>query len=92
MNVAASNTIKTKMSPPELAARWGKKPSTIIGLIRCGALPAIDARLPGAKRPRYLIDQNDIDFFQQRRAVVPAAKPPRIRRPKRNDPDYITYF
>jgi hypothetical protein len=92
MSKGIGNAIRTKISPPELAALWGKKPSTIIALIRCGALPAIDVSLPGAKRRRYLIDLADIETFTARRAVVPPCKSPRIRRPRPTDPDYVNYF
>lgn len=80
---------RTKFTPPELAAMWGKKPETIITLIRSGALRAIDAALPG-KRPRYLIDVADIAAFEARRAVVP---PPKVvRRKRQSEPTYRQYF
>jgi hypothetical protein len=80
---------RTKFTPPELAAMWGKKPETIIALIRSGDLRAIDAALPG-KRHRYLIDAADIAAFEARRAVVP---PPKVvRRKRRTEPAYREYF
>jgi len=84
--------MRQKVSPPKLARHWGKKPSTIIALIKCGALRAIDTRLPGAMRPRYLIDTADIAEFERARAVVRPITPPKKRRPKPSDPDFVTYF
>ncbi len=87
-----TRSTRTKISPPELARAWGKKPSSIIALIVAGVLPAIDVRLPGARRPRYLIDVADIAEMERRRAVRPPPTTPKMRRPKPTDPDFVTYF
>ncbi|MGO9107967.1 MAG: helix-turn-helix domain-containing protein [Thermoguttaceae bacterium] len=65
-----TTSIRTKLTPPELAARWGKKASTIIAWIRAGRLPAIDTSM-GCKRPRFLIDEADIAVFESRQRVQP---------------------
>ena len=71
---------KTKMTPPELARRWGVSPDKITHFIVTGELRAIDASLKRGDRPRYLIDVADIEAFENARAVVPAAKPTRRKK------------
>ena len=83
---------RTKLSPPELAARWGKKASTIIALIRAGELRAIDVSL-GRARPRFLIDVTDIAVFEERCAVGPPPSPtPRRRCAKAEPQGFVRYF
>lgn len=72
--MADTTSIRTKLTPPELAARWGKKASTIIAWIRAGRLPAIDTSM-GSKRPRFLIDEADIAVFEKRLRVQPPPAP-----------------
>ena len=76
--------IRTKLTPPELAARWGKNASTIIAWIRAGRLPAIDASL-GSKRPRFLIDEADIAVFESQQRVQPPPPPVPRRKQKKNE-------
>jgi hypothetical protein len=68
---------RRKVTPPELAARWGIAPEKIIGWILAGELRAINgASKPGGK-PRYLIDEDDIAAFERGRQVsqpLPRAK------------------
>jgi hypothetical protein len=85
--VAANN--RTKFSPVELAAQWGKAPSTIIALIRQGQLRAIDVAISRGK-PRFLIDLADILAFEARREVQPPIRRQRCRR-KRTE-EGIQYF
>ncbi len=60
-------------------------------VIRSGELPAINiATDRDGKRPRYLIDQRDIEAFENSRAVVPPA--PRQKRRRRRDPAIKEYF
>lgn len=80
---------RTKLTPPELARRWGKKPSTIVALIRTGQLRAIDVAVRRGGRPRFLIDEADIALFEQSREVG-GPKVSRIRRGK--DPAVIEFF
>ena len=68
-------------SPPEVAAKFGQRPESIIAAIRTGELPAANFAAKGRTRPRYRIHRDDLEAFIRRRAVVPAAKPaPRPRR------------
>lgn len=76
--------IRTKLTPPELAARWGKKASTIIAWIRAGRLPAIDTSM-GSKRPRFLIDEADIAVFESRQRVQPPPTPVPRRKQQKKD-------
>jgi hypothetical protein len=72
---------RNKLTPPELAREWGIAPEKVIGWIRSGELAAIDAaaRL-GGKRPRYLIDREEIARFEARRATRPTPRAKRLRR------------
>lgn len=82
---------KSKITPSELAARWGKKPDTIIALIKSGQLAAIDVSLRhGLGRPRYLIDEADIHAFEQKRRIIPVA--PRQQRQDRDTTGVIEFF
>lgn len=67
--------IKTKMTPPQLARRWGVSPDKIVFFILTGELRAIDASLKRGTKPRYLIDVADVEAFEAARTVVPAVKP-----------------
>lgn len=79
-------TERRKVTPPELAARWGVNPDKIIFFIRSGELRAIDASLlPGQGKPRYLIDEDDIEAFESRRQVQPPLPQP-ARRKKQSLP------
>ena len=75
-----STATKTKMTPPELARRWGVSRDKIIFFILTGELRAIDASKRRGDRPRYLIDVEDIEAFEAARTVVPAVKPTRRKR------------
>ncbi|HLJ92941.1 MAG TPA: helix-turn-helix domain-containing protein [Gemmataceae bacterium] len=78
----------TKLTPPELARRWGLSPDKILAWIHSGELPAINAARSAAGRPRWLIDVADIVVFERRRAA-PAI--PRSGGPRRNT-EVISYF
>ena len=71
---APSGTSK-KFTPPQLARVWQVAPATVLGLIRSGELTAFNIADPTAKRPRYLIDDEDRKAFEDSRRVVPHAKP-----------------
>jgi hypothetical protein len=72
-----SEETKTKMTPPQLARRWGVSPDKIVFFILTGELRAIDASLKRGAKPRYLIDVADVEAFEAARTVVPAVKPAR---------------
>lgn len=58
----------TKLTPPQLARRWGISPDKVLAWIRAGELRAIDACTKLGGRPRYLIDERDIAEFEGRRS------------------------
>lgn len=59
-----------KMTPPQLAERWGVSDEKILTLIRNGELRAINVS-SGTQRARYLIDEADVAEFEARRATRP---------------------
>jgi transposase len=74
--------VRTKLSPKELAARWGVSLYHVIRLIKSGELRAIDIAATRG-RPRYLIDVADIATFEERRAIQPPPTPTERRRQRR---------
>jgi hypothetical protein len=53
-----------------LARKWGCAPEKIIGFIRRGELRAINLAATASGRPRYAIDERDIEAFEVAREVV----------------------
>ncbi len=85
-------TTRRKKTPPQLAEEWGISADKVVYLIKTGQLLAIDISSDlGSVRPRYLIDQRDIEAFEQSRAVVPPAAKTKRRR-RRRDPAVKEYF
>ncbi len=77
-----ATTEKRKVTPPELARRWGVSADKITFFILSGELRAIDASLRrgGGGRPRYLIDEADIVAFEEARQVTPPLPKSRHRK------------
>ena len=86
-----AKSARTKLSPVELAAQWGKKPSSIIALIRQGELRAIDVSVSRGK-PRFLIDLADIAIFEERRTVQPPERRTARRRRPKTEAEGPKYF
>jgi len=64
-------TFSKKLTPPELARRYGVEPCKVIAWIRNGELRAMNvARRPNG-RPRFLIDEDDVARFEQARSTKP---------------------
>jgi len=61
----------TTISPPELAKRYGCKPSRVIAWIRSGELVALNLASPGCARPRYRITPEAITAFEQAKSTAP---------------------
>jgi hypothetical protein len=76
---------RQKITPPELARRWGIDWHKVVAWIRSGELRAIDASTRLGGRPSFLIDERDIEAFELRRAVGGPVKAPRRRRAKQQD-------
>ncbi len=70
-----------KFRPPELAKRYGVEPSKIIAWIRSGELRAVNIATRPTGRPRYIIDEEDVVAFEERREARPPVKTE--RRPRR---------
>jgi hypothetical protein len=88
-----NNTARHKVTPPELAARWGVAPEKILFWIRAGELRAIDASLlRGSKKPRFLIDESDIEAFEAARQVAAPLPTPRRRKKKTLPTGFIRHF
>ena len=86
------NKTRTKLSPKELAAQWGKDYGSILALIRQGELTAIDVAISRG-RPRFLIDPADIALFEERRRVYrPEERTPRQRKRRKMEPQGAKYF
>jgi excisionase family DNA binding protein len=58
---------QTKVSPRVLAEEWGVGVDRILRLIHAGELRAVNVSL--GRKPRYLIDRDDVTDFENRRAV-----------------------
>jgi len=71
---------RRKVTPPKLATEWGVSTSKVTDLIASGELRAINLASAGATRPRYAIDREDIEAFENSRLVVPESKPVRRRK------------
>lgn len=86
----ATATPRTKLSPPEVATRFGVNSDKVLAWIRSGELRAIDvSSQPGIGRPRYRVDLCDLAAFESGRQVVVA---PKTTRRRRKDPDVIEFF
>ncbi len=90
---------RTKFTVPVLAKMWGVSSSKITTFIRTGELRAINSATKLGGRPRYLIDQDDIEAFERSREVVPSAEPstrtsaePSTRRLRKSASDVTEYF
>lgn len=84
------NSSRTKITPPELARRWGISADKVLAWIRSGELKAIDAATKRGGRPRFLIDNSDIAEFEARRIARSVVRP--IRRRRRGDTQTIQFF
>lgn len=69
------------LTPPEVAARFGCKPETVIGWIRSGELAAINLARRGSLRPRYRVSPEALELFERARSVIP--RTPRTPKPSR---------
>lgn len=68
----ASETDNSKrLSIFAVAEQLHRRPSYVLKLIEAGELPATDERPPGADKPQYRIDPNDIVLWRESRLVCP---------------------
>lgn len=70
-----------KFSPRQIADAYGVHPDKVTGWIRSGELRAMNvSNRTGGTKPRYRVDQKDLDDFERRRSVLPATPTPKRRR------------
>lgn len=82
---------KRKLTPPEIAVQFGVDVMKVLAWIKSGELRAIDGSARRGKRPRYLVDIEDLEAFEAARAIVPAVKP--TRRKTTSLPDgFVRHF
>jgi len=84
-------TAKTRITPPELARRWGISPDKVLSWIRNGELRAVNVATNSNSRPRFVIDEKDIAAFEERRANGSKQTPPRVRK-RRSPPNVIQFY
>ena len=73
--------VRTKLTPPEIAKRYGIDPGKVLTWIRSGELRAVTIATEAGRRPRYVVDALDLAAIEDRRAARPApAVQPRRRR------------
>jgi hypothetical protein len=87
-----ANPKRTKVSPPQLAARYGVSCDKVLDWIRSGELKAFNAATSRHTRPRFLIDEADILAFELARQVQPDTPTARVRRSKNGDEAITRYF
>lgn len=79
----ASPAIRPMLSPPAVAQRLGVDRHKVVHWIDSGELAAINVAATGAAKPRWRVDQTDLQaFLVKRRSAGPAQKPQRQKRPK----------
>jgi excisionase family DNA binding protein len=84
------DSLRRKLTPPEVARLWGISLDSIMTWIRNGELRAINVAKRLGGRPRYRIDVKDLADFENRRAVQPP--PPIQRRSRRRKYDNVTQY
>jgi hypothetical protein len=85
MTSPPSNQNSKGWTPKALADRWCCTHEHVLGLIRSGALRAINISQPGAQRARYVIPPEVLEEFEAERTVGGHPQPAARRRKKRRD-------
>ena len=85
------DSLQRKLTPPQVARRYGISTDKVLAWIHSGELRAINVAAKMGGRPRYRIDVADLLVFEQKRAAVPTtpSKGPRRRKPPT---DVIEFF
>ena len=75
---------RRKLSPREVSEQWGIATDRVLGWIRSGQLRAINAAGDArSKKPRWLIDVEDLAAFERSRSTSPVSSPNPSRRSRR---------
>jgi transposase len=74
------NLPRTKLTPPQIARRFGISPDKVVGWIRSGELRGVNVATTAGGRPRYVVDEADLAVFEQRRSTQPRELAPKRRR------------
>jgi len=86
-------TIKRrKLTPPEYAQRLGVSPNKVVGFILSGELKATNMASRRDGRPRYLIDESDIERFERSREVITTPKSTTTRLRRKANPGITEFF
>jgi excisionase family DNA binding protein len=73
---------RQKITPAQLAKRWGVDVKKVLGWIHSGKLRAID--VSNGSRPRFKIDEADIEDFDRRKTWRPERSVEKRQRIQRN--------
>ena len=74
------NPSRTKLTPPQIAARYGVGTDKVLGWIRSGEMRGVNIAAKANGRPRYVVDEADLAVFEARRAARPLSAAPRRRK------------
>lgn len=77
------------LTPPAIAQRWGASPEKVVALIKRGELRGFTLSPPGSRRPRWLVDPEEVAAFEERRQ---AKSPKTPARRKRQPADVIEFY
>jgi hypothetical protein len=79
-----------RLTVGEVSKRLRRPPAAVLAFIRAGHLRAINVGL-GTTRPRWIIDERDLEKFEQARANRPAAMVTARQRVRMNGgvPNYL---
>jgi excisionase family DNA binding protein len=82
---ASGATTAEFLTPPQVAKHLGLSRDKVLGWIRSGELPAINAATKQGGRPRYLVARKDVTAFQARRSALPPPPPSPRKKPPKQD-------
>ena len=85
----ASN-VRTKLSPPEVAARLGVSADKVLTWVRSGELRACNMATRRDGRPRWRIDVADLEAFEEARTAQP--RPASAKRRRRQSESGVIQF
>jgi hypothetical protein len=80
----------SRLTPPQVAERYGVAVEKIHHWIRTGELQALNVATSPHGRPRWSIDPADLQVFEARRQARP--QPPATRRRRQSGEHVTEYF